>query len=55
MQNTKKEEFNVQKFYGEDCVISVEDFKNKYAKAPLKKEKLTFELLREWFLQNGNL
>lgn len=31
------------------------DFKNKYAKAPLKKEKLTFELLEEWFLQNGNL
>ncbi|MBR6505537.1 NUDIX domain-containing protein [Candidatus Saccharibacteria bacterium] len=31
------------------------DFCSKYAKAPLKKEKLTFELLREWFLQNGNL
>ncbi len=30
MQNNKKEEFDVQKFYGEDCTISSEDFKKKY-------------------------
>lgn len=30
MQNTKKEEFDVQKFYGEDCTINSEDFKTKY-------------------------
>ncbi len=30
MQNTKKEEFNVQKFYGEDCIINVEEFKTNY-------------------------
>ena len=30
MQNTKKEEFNVQKFYGEDCMLSADEFKSKY-------------------------
>lgn len=30
MQNTKKEEFNVQKFYGEDCTINAKEFKTKY-------------------------
>ena len=30
MQNTKKEDFDVQKFYGEDNCISVDAFKNKY-------------------------
>ncbi len=32
-----------------------EDFRVKYAKAPLKKDTLTFALLGEWFLQNGYL
>ena len=30
MQNTKKEEFNVKNFYGEDCVIDSDKFKEKY-------------------------
>ena len=33
MQNTdnlKKEEFNVKSYYGEDCVLSPDDFKKKY-------------------------
>ena len=30
MQNNKKEEFDVHKFYGEDCTINSEDFKTKY-------------------------
>ena len=30
MHNTKKEEFNVQKFYGEDCMLSADEFKSKY-------------------------
>ena len=30
MQNTKKEEFDVKSFYGEDCIISASDFKKKY-------------------------
>ena len=30
MQSTKKEEFSVKKFYGEDCIISTDEFKNKY-------------------------
>ena len=32
-----------------------DDFRVKYAKDPLKKDTLTFALLREWFLQNGYL
>lgn len=31
------------------------DFKEKFAKAPLKKDNLTFECLKEWFLQRGDL
>ena len=30
MQNLKQEEFNVKKFYGEDCFISSDNFKEKY-------------------------
>ena len=30
-----------------------EEFRVKYAKAPLKKDRLTFALLGEWFEQNG--
>ena len=32
-----------------------EEFREKYAKAPLKKDNLTFACLKEWFLQHGNL
>ena len=32
-----------------------EEFRVKYAKAPLKKDVLTFALLGEWFTQNGYL
>lgn len=32
-----------------------EEFRVKYAKAPLKKDALTFECLKEWFLQHGDL
>ena len=32
-----------------------EEFKEKYGKAPLKKDKLTLALLKEWFLQHGDL
>lgn len=31
------------------------EFREKYAKAPLKKDELTFALLKEWFIQNGYL
>lgn len=30
MQNIKKEDINVKKYYGEDTVLKVEEFKNKY-------------------------
>lgn len=30
MQNIKKEDIDVKKHYGEDCVLKVEDIKNKY-------------------------
>ena len=33
----------------------VDEFREKFAKAPLKKDPLTFECLREWFLQHGIL
>lgn len=33
----------------------IDDFRTKYAKEPLRNDKLTFALLREWFLQNGYL
>ncbi len=32
-----------------------DEFREKYAKAPLKKDSLTFKCLKEWFLQHGNL
>ena len=32
-----------------------EEFRVKFAKAPLKKDTLTFALLGEWFVQNGYL
>ncbi len=32
-----------------------EEFRLKYAKAPLKKDGLTFAMLEEWFRQNGDL
>ena len=32
-----------------------EGFRVKYAKAPLKKDDLTFRLLEEWFRQHGDL
>lgn len=32
-----------------------DEFKEKFAKAPLKKDALTFECLKEWFLQHGDL
>ena len=32
-----------------------EEFRKKYAKAPLKKEELTFVSLKEWFSQHGYL
>ena len=32
-----------------------EEFRVKYAKAPLKKDDLTFRLLEEWFKQHGDL
>lgn len=32
-----------------------EEFRVKYAKAPLKKDDLTFRLLKEWFKQHGDL
>lgn len=32
-----------------------EKFRTKFAKAPLKKDALTFECLKEWFLQHGDL
>ncbi len=32
-----------------------EEFRIKFAKSPLKKDKLTFALLEEWFRQNGYL
>ena len=32
-----------------------EEFRVKYAKAPLKKDALTFALLGEWFSQHGYL
>ncbi len=32
-----------------------DDFRKKFAKAPLKNDELTFECLREWFLQHGFL
>ena len=31
------------------------EFREKYAKKPLKKDKLTFLALEEWLRQNGNL
>ena len=30
IQNTKKEEFDVKNFYGEDCVMNINKFKEKY-------------------------
>ena len=30
MENARKEEFNVEKFYGEDCILGIKDFKSKY-------------------------
>ena len=30
MQNIKKEDIDVKKYYGEDTVLKVEEFKNKY-------------------------
>ena len=32
-----------------------DEFREKYAKAPLKKDRLTFACLEEWFLQHGDL
>ena len=32
-----------------------EEFRTQFAKAPLKKDALTFECLKEWFLQHGDL
>lgn len=32
-----------------------DEFREKYAKKPLKKDKLTFKSLREWFKQHGYL
>ena len=32
-----------------------DEFREKYAKAPLKKDGLTFTCLKEWFLQHGDL
>lgn len=31
------------------------EFREKFAKKPLKKDALTFDLLLEWFRQNGNI
>ena len=33
----------------------MEEFRMKYAKAPLKKNRLVFECLKEWLLQHGNI
>ena len=33
----------------------MEEFRKKYAKAPLKKDDLTFEFLRTWLEMHGNL
>ena len=32
-----------------------DEFRKKYAKEPLKKDSLTFECIKEWFLQHGDL
>jgi len=32
-----------------------DEFREKYGKTPLKKDKLTFACLEEWFLQHGDL
>ena len=32
-----------------------EEFRVKYGKAPLKKDSLTFECIKEWFLRHGDL
>lgn len=32
-----------------------EEFRAQYAKAPIKKDALTFELLNKWLMQNGDL
>lgn len=33
----------------------IDEFRLKYAKAPLKKDSLTFGCIREWFIQHGDL
>ena len=30
MAGIQKEEIDVKKYYGEDCILNVEEFKNKY-------------------------
>lgn len=54
----------VEEFYFNDEEVSevrwvpfseTEEFRKNYAKAPLKKDSLTFALLEEWFRQNGYL
>ena len=53
-----------EKFHFDDEEVSevkwvsldeIDEFRLSYAKAPLKKDTITFECIKEWFLQHGDL